>query len=81
MIQVSTMVGLCGVLLGAFCPSFLASPLPCSSRYYHCYETDTKTGIIDHVDFPQVFEILIDLIANTINFVLGRALGKDHHKM
>ena len=36
---------------------------------------------LNHIDLPQVFEILIDLIANTINFVLGRALGKDHHKM
>ena len=42
------------------------------------YETDITNN---DIDFPQVFEILIDLIANTINFVLGRALGKDHHKM
>ena len=33
-IQVSTMVDHSGVLLGAFYPSSLASPLPCSSRYH-----------------------------------------------
>ena len=27
--------------------------------------------------FPQVFEILIDLLANVINLGLGKALGKD----
>ena len=42
------------------------------------YEADITNN---DIDFPQVFEILIDLIANTINFVLGKALGKDHHKM
>ena len=31
--------------------------------------------------FPQVFEILIDPLANVINLGLGRALGKDHYMM
>ena len=44
-------------------------------------ETDTKTGTVDHIDFPQVFEILIDLFANVINFGLGRTLGKGHHML
>ena len=29
----------------------------------------------------QVFEIFIDLMANTINFIVGRGLGKDYHPM
>ena len=44
-------------------------------------ETDTKTGTVDHIDFPQVFEILIDFFANVINFGLGRTVGKDHHML
>ena len=48
-IQVSTMVDRSGVLLGEFCPSSLASPLPCSSRYHLSspfYETNITSTIL-----------------------------------